>query len=234
LLAMLAGCAPPQNRLTVAAASNLTGVFGEIGREFRARTGIEVIYSFGSTAHLAIQIEHGAPFDVFVAADVENIDALKRKNLLLPGSRAIYGRGRLALWLPPARLPLARLEDVASLRQIAVANPSLAPYGAAAVETLQRLGLWQTVRDRIVYAANIVAARQYAESGNADAAFTAYSLVLNSGGKTIVVPEELHTPLEQGIAILRTSKRQKEARQFLTFVLGEQGRAFLQRYGYEQ
>src|SRR6185436_13535288 len=108
LVAILAGAgcrsetartAPPE--LTVAAASNLTDAFAEIGPRFTAKTGIRLVFSFGATADLAKQIENGAPFDVFAAADTEHVEQLETKGLLIPGSRAIYARGRLVMWLPP-------------------------------------------------------------------------------------------------------------------------------------
>lgn len=240
LLACLlaAGCSRNRDEpasLTVAAAANLTDTFAEIAKRFQAETGISVVYSFGATANLEMQAEHSAPFDVFASADVEHVDRLDRKGLLAPGSRAVYARGKLVLWAPPgARVRVTRIEDLANpeVRHVAIANPQLAPYGQAAVEALKNLRLWDSVQNRIVYAGSISMAKQYAKSGNTEAAFTSYSLVIRSGGKIIPVPENLHSPLDQAIAVLRSSPRQRQAIRFVDFVLSDTGREILSRYGY--
>ena len=192
--------------LTIAAASNLTGVFGTIGPQFEQATGIHPVFSFGATANLAVQIENGAPFDVFAAADAVHVDQLAKKRLLSAGSRAIYATGILALWIPPgARAKVERLEDLANpdVKTIAVAKPELAPYGAASVETLKSMGLWQRVEPKIVYSDSISMARQYGTSGNADAVFTAYSLVMKDGGRVIQVPARAHQPIFQALGSWR-------------------------------
>ncbi|HWE51763.1 MAG TPA: molybdate ABC transporter substrate-binding protein [Bryobacteraceae bacterium] len=225
--------------LTIAAASNLTGVFQAIGPQFERATGIHPVFSFGSTAQLEQQIEHGAPFDVFAAADTEHVTMLDRKGLLAPGSRAIYATGILALWIPPGgrtriESSIERIEDLANpaVRTIAVAKPELAPYGAATVETLKNLGLWDRVQPKIVYADNISMARQYGTSGNADAVFTAYSLVLKDAGKIIRIPEKTHRPIDQALGIVAGSKHPSEARQFADFLLKGKGRDVLAASGY--
>jgi molybdate transport system substrate-binding protein len=222
--------------LTVAAAANLTDVFAEVATKFQAETGIGIVYSFGATANLTMQAEHGAPFDVFAAADVVHIDQLDKEGLLAPGSKAIYARGRLVLWVPPgSQAHVTRVEDLknADVRIVAVANPKLAPYGLATVETLQKAGLWSVIEPKVVYAENIIAAKQFAATGNADVAFTAGSLVLWSGGTTIPIPGNLHAPIDQAVGILRSSGEQAEALQFVQFLLGPEGREILSRYGYE-
>jgi molybdate transport system substrate-binding protein len=226
----------PARTLTVAAAANLTDVFAEVATKFQAENGIAVIYSFGATANLTMQAEHGAPFDVFAAADVVHIDQLDKEGLLTPGSKAVYARGRLVLWVPPgSQARVTRIEDLRNpdVRIVAVANPKLAPYGLATVETLQKTGLWTIVEPKVVYAESIIAAKQFAATGNADVAFTAGSLVLRSGGTVIPIPGDLHAPIDQAVGILRSSGEQAEARQFVQFLLGPQGREILSRYGYE-
>jgi molybdate transport system substrate-binding protein len=222
--------------ITVAAAANLTDVFREIAIKFEDQTGIKVIYSFGATANLAMQIEHSAPFDVFAAADVEHADALQNKDLLAPDSPVIFARGRLVLWVPTkGNAGITTLEDLkkANVRHVAIANPSLAPYGKAAVQSLKKLEMWEAIEPKVVYAQSINAAKQYAETGNTEAAFTAYALVLHSGGTIIQVAENLHDPLDQSISILAASKHWEDAQAFMNFVLSDQGRAILSRYGYE-
>src|SRR4051812_14261706 len=130
------------DEITVAAAANLTDAFGEIGKRFTSRTGVKVTNSFGATAGLAKQIENGAPFDVFASADVEHIEDLARKGLLADAPRGVYARGRLVLWMPPGgKASVARVEDLAGegVSKIAIAKPDVAPYGRAAVESLNAL-----------------------------------------------------------------------------------------------
>lgn len=235
----MCGCGPtssPQKPgITVAAAANLTNAFGEIAKQFEAATGVHVIHSFAATGDLTRQIENSAPFDVFAAADIRHIDELASRDLITEGTRAVYARGRLVLWTPPhAKVEVNSLGDLAKqgVRFIAIAKPGMAPYGAAAVESLRNSGLWESVKDKIVYAESISMAKQYAATHNADASFTAYSLVLNSGGHALPVDEKLHIAIEQAIAVLKRSRRQDLARRYQQFVLGSQGRAILERYGY--
>jgi molybdate transport system substrate-binding protein len=221
--------------LAVAAAANLTAALQAAGPKFEAETGIHPVFSFASTAQLAQQIENAAPFDVFLAADASHAGELDQKHLLVPGTRAVYAIGVLALWVPPGSpAAVSRIEDLASptVRTIAIAKPELAPYGAAAVESLKAAGLWDQVEKKVVYAENIAMARQYGSSGNADAVFTAYSLVLHDPGKTITVDEKLHAPIAQELGIPASSKRQAEARKFTAFFLDGAGRDILRDFGY--
>ena len=221
--------------LTIAAAANLTAAFGEIGRAFTRKTGVPVTYSYGATSLLAQQIENAAPFDLFAAADTQHVDALIRNGKLLPESRAIYARGQLALWSPnPDRTPVRGLQDLASpaVRYIALANPSAAPYGEAAVAALRAAGLWERLQPKIVYGSNIIQAKQFAASGNAEAAITAYSLLLQDPGAVVKVDENLHQPLDQALAIVAGSHRRHEAARFAAFVLASEGRTILSRHGY--
>jgi len=222
--------------ITVAAAANLTEVAKTIGSEFEAQTKIHPVFSFGSTAQLSSQIENSAPFDVFLAADAEHVDKLDHENLLAPGSSAVYAVGVLALWIPPGtHAQISKLDDLKAgdVKVIAVANPKLAPYGAATVEALRHAGLWDAVQAKIVYAENINMAKQYGTSKNADAVFTAYSLVLKEAGKVIQVDEALHQPIVQKLGILARSQHAADAQKFTRFVLGDSGRAILARYGYK-
>jgi molybdate transport system substrate-binding protein len=221
--------------ITVAAAANTSEAFDEIGAAFQRDSGIRVVYSYGSTAQLTRQIESSAPFDVFAAADVEHIDELVRKGKLKPDSRAVYARGRLALWLPkidsPNPPPVSYLTKP-SVRYVSIADPSLAPYGKAAVEALKATGIWDSVKGKVVYATNINMAKQHAASGNADAAFTALSLLKNAAGAVVTIDEKLHTPLDQALGILTSSARPNESERFRAFVLGPVGASVLDRYGY--
>jgi molybdate transport system substrate-binding protein len=237
MAALLGSCGAPQPsaEITIAAAANLTDVFGEIGRAFQARTGIRVILSFGSTVQLAQQIENGAPFDLFAAADTQHVDSLVSSGKLSAGSRAVYALGQLALWFPSGEQ--AGVRDIKGLadpriRYIAIAQPDLAPYGEAAVEALKDAHLWGAVMQKLVYANNINQTRQLAISGNADAAFTAYSLVLRDQGTVIRIDPHLYRPIEQAMGIVAASPHLEAAKRFRAFLLGPEGRAILSKNGY--
>ena len=225
----------PATKLTVAAASNLTDVFGEVGRQFKVKTGIDTTFSYGSTVELAQQIDNGAPFDLFVAADTEHVDSLVATRKLMADSRAIYALGQLALWIPKGEpRGIREMKDLAAqqVRFIAVAQPELAPYGQATIEVLKNTGLWNAVQSKLVYANSISQAKQMAASENADAAFTAYSLVLHNRGTVLKIDPHLYHPIEQAMAIVASSPRIEEARQFRSFLLGPEARTILDSSGY--
>ena len=238
--ALLGSCSAPRDpqapaKLTVAAAANLTDVFGAVGREFKTKTGVDVVFSYGSTAELAQQIENGAPFDLFAAADTEHIDSLVAARKLTPDSRAVYALGQLALWIPDGeRSGIRELQDLAKppVHFIAVAQPKLAPYGQATIEALHNAALWDATQPKIVYANSISMAKQMAATGNAEAAFTAYSLVLHEKGTVLKIDPRLYKPIQQALAIVATSQRIAEANQFRSYLLGPEGRAILTKSGY--
>jgi molybdate transport system substrate-binding protein len=163
---------------------------------------------------------------------VEHVDDLARKGRILAGSQTVYARGILALWSP--RSGITSVGDLTNphIRFIAIAKPEAAPYGKAAVETLQRAGIWPKLEPKIVYAANINMARQFASTGNADAAFTSYSLVLNDGGSMVRVDEALHAPIDQALGIVASSPRTALAKQFTGFIVGATGMELLKKNGY--
>jgi molybdate transport system substrate-binding protein len=222
------------NELTVAAASDLTPAFEELGREFEAAHKTKVVFVFGSTGLLTKQIENGAPMDLFAAANVSYIDQLEQKGLIVPGTKAIYARGRITFWTPASSN--IRLENIADLarpevKRVAIANPDHAPYGLAARQALESAGVWDRVKPKLVYGDNIRQTLQYAETGNVDVAIVALSLSMQSNGRWTVIPEELHKPIDQALAVIKTTKNEQAARAFATFLLGSQGRAIMQKYG---
>ena len=224
------------DEITVAAAANLTDAFGEIAKRFTARTGVRVTNSFAATADLAKQIENGAPFDVFASADVEHVEALARKGLLADAPRGVYARGRLVLWLPPGgKASISRVEDLAGegVSKIAVAKPDVAPYGRAAVESLNALGLWAKVEPKVVYSQTVAQAKQFASSGNAEAAFVPRSLVREGEGTAIEIDARLHAPIDQAVGVVRASKKQDAARRFVEFLMSDEGQSVLKSFGYD-
>ena len=242
---LVAGCKsqPPgagqteSRNLTIAAAANLTDALAEIGPTFTSKTGIHVVFSFGATADLAKQIENGAPFDVFLAADTAHVEQLENKGLLTPGTFAIYARGRLVMWLPPgSHLKVARIEDITAkeFERVAIAKPDVAPYGQATVETLRALGIWDEIEPKVVYAQNVSQTKLYAGTGNAEVAFIPLALVKPGEGNYLEVSDELHAPIDQALGIIKDSPAQTAARQFADFLLGEQGQQLLANKGYRR
>jgi molybdate transport system substrate-binding protein len=236
VIALLAsGCAgaKPGRELHVAAAANLTKALDELGREFQEESGIVVVPTYGATAQLEQQIENGAPVDVFLAADTTHVDQLIAKGVADVGSRAVYARGRLAIWAPQ-RADISSLQDLASpaVKTIGCAKPELAPYGAAAVRALQRAELWDTVEPKLVYAQSISAAKQFADSGNAAASFTALSLVILSGGHRVDVDQKLYDPINQAMCVVKATTHPGESQRFRDFLLGTAAVEILTKYGY--
>jgi molybdate transport system substrate-binding protein len=227
------GASPSE--LTVAAASDLTPAFEEIGREFEASQKTKVVFVFGSTGLLTRQIENGAPFDLFAAANVAYIDQLEQKGLIVPGTKRVYARGRITLWTTAdSTLKIEKIEDLmgADVHRIAIANPDHAPYGLAAREALQTARIWDLVQPKLVFGDNIRQTLQFAETGNVEVAIVALSLSVQSKGRWVLVPEELHKPLDQGLGIIKGTKNEQAARAFSEFVNGAHGREILKKYGF--
>lgn len=225
----------PPTELTVAAASDLTPAFEEIGRAFESTNNTKVVFVFGSTGMLTRQIENGAPMDLFAAASMSYINELDQKGLILPDSKTVYAIGRITLWTPAeSTLRLENIKDLArpEVTRIAIANPDHAPYGLAAKQALESAGIWQAVQPKVVYGDNIRQTLQYAETGNVEVAIVALSLSKQSHGHWSLIPEELHQPLEQGVAIVKSTKKEQAAREFAAFLTGPQGRAILEMYGF--
>lgn len=221
--------------LTVAAASDLMPAFEEIGREFESAHKTKVVFVFGSTGLLTKQIENGAPMDLFAAANVSYIEQLEQKGLIVPGTKSTYARGRITLWTPgESNLRLEGIADLArpEVTRVAIANPDHAPYGLAARQALETAGIWERVKPKLVYGDNIRQTFQYAETGNVEVAIVALSLSVQSRGRWTLIPEELHKPIDQALAVIKTTKNEPAARAFAAFVSGPQGRAILQKYGF--
>ena len=226
-----------RSELVVAAAANLTDAFAEIGPRFTSKTGIHVVFSFGATSDLARQIENGAPFDVFSSADTEHVDLLERKDLTTPGTRALYARGRLVMWLPPgSTLKATQINDITakSFERVAIAKPDIAPYGQATVDSLRSLGIWNQIEPKVIYGQNVSQTKQYAATGNAEVAFIPLSLVKAGEGSYIEVKEESHQPINQALGIVKDSAKQAAARQFVDFLLGPEGQEILRNKGYSK
>ena len=223
--------------LRVAAAANLQKVFTEaLLPAFTKKTGVPVQVTYGATKLLATQIENGAPIDVFVAADTVTPQKLLVEKFLVVGTVQPYAVGRLVVWSrrDAAHHP-ASLQDLASpvYAKIAYANPKTAPYGLAAQQALARAGETTVVASRLVQAENIGQALQFAQSGNADAALTALSLVIeDKTNPYFIVPDTLHDPITQSLGLVKTTTRTTQALQFIDFLTGPDAAKVWRRYGY--
>jgi len=227
--------------LTVSAAADLSYAFGEIGAAFEAETGHKVVFNFGSTGQLAQQIEQGAPVDLFAAANVSFIDDLAQQGLILPDTVQMYARGRITLWTrADSPLQITQVSDLArtEIARIAIANPDHAPYGVAAREAMQTAGVWEAVQPKLVLGENVRQTLQYAETGNVDAAIVALSLSVPAAasagqpGRWTLIPEDLHAPIDQALAVIRGTQHESAARAFAAFVNGSQGRLIMRKYGF--
>jgi molybdate transport system substrate-binding protein len=223
-------------RIRVAAAANLSSAFTELGKRFHAATGIEAKFDFGASGLLARQIKEGAPMDVFASANEAFVDDVLKSGKCDPTTKVMYARAPIVLWVKAGGVaPPAQLADLADPRfaTIAIANPETAPYGKAAKQALEKLGLWSSVGSRVKYAENIGQTLQYAQSGNVEAAFVALSLVVDrKDGTALPVPPELHDPIDQAMVVCGTGSAGEAGRKFADFVVSEEGRAVMTRYGY--
>ena len=224
--------------LRVAAASDLSVAFKDVGAAWEKESGKKVDFSFGSTGLLAKQIEEGAPFDVFAAANVSFVDEVVKAGECTADTKAIYARGHLVIWSKdPQRLPksIAELKDP-KYAKIAIANPETAPYGMAAKQALVKAGLWDAVQPRVVFGENIQQTFMFARSQNADVAFVALSLAMSSPGNWTPVDMALHEPIDQALVACKGGKagasKQNEAKSFIQFVGSAEGRAIMKKYGF--
>jgi molybdate transport system substrate-binding protein len=223
------------NELRVAAAADLTKAFTEIGSAYQKRTGVHVALTFGASGILTKQIENGAPFDLFAAANTAYIDELQKRELVLADDVHIYAVGHIGLFVRKgAPAPPAAIVGLADPRyeHIAIANPKVAPYGKAAQEALEAAHVWEAVQPRLVQGENIQQTLQFAQTGNADIAVVSASLGRAAGGQFVAIPDKLHQPLNQAIGVIKSSPNLESARKFAAFVLGKEGRAILKKYSF--
>jgi molybdate transport system substrate-binding protein len=225
--------AAPLEPIKVAAAADLAKAFEEVGAAFEKKHGTKPTFTFGSTGLLAKQLQQGAPFDVFAAANISFVDDVVRVGQCFEDSKALYARGRIVVWTKDG--PGKKLEDLKDpkLAKIAIANPEHAPYGRAAQQALAKAGIWEEVKPRMVYGENVQQTLQFAQSENADAAVVALSLAVVSGGKYTHVDPGLHAPLDQAMVVCKGGgKAELTARRFTAFVASTEGRAIMKKYGF--
>ncbi len=220
--------------VSVAVAANFTEAQQELARRIQAETGIEVRASPGATGQLYAQIHGGAPFDVFLSADTERVAMLERDGLTAPGTRFTYAEGRLTLYSPGQDMEHAGAAALrGSYAHLAIANPKTAPYGAAAVEAMAKLGVRAVVGDRVVQGESITQTLQFVRSGSAELGFVALSQVVREPRRSYwLVPRELHTPILQDAVLLARGAGNDAARRYIAFLRGAEAKRIIESYGY--
>ena len=226
--------------LTVAAASDLNFAIKELIVEYEKQSGHHVKLSLGSSGNFYAQLQQGAPFDLYFSADIGYPRKLEEAGLTVPGTLYRYAVGRVVLWAPKSSSldvtkGLTVLRDPA-VQKIAIANPKHAPYGRAAVAAMEHEHIYEEIKDRLVLGENISQAAQYIESGACDVGIIALSLAMapamKNAGSYWQIPADNHPPSEQGAIIMKQSKNQEIARQFLDFMKGSRGQEIMTRYGF--
>jgi molybdate transport system substrate-binding protein len=226
--------------LAVAAASDLQLVLPTVAAQFEKDTGRIVTLTFGSSGTFFAQLQNGAPFDVFLSADIDYPKRLEAAGLAEPGSLYQYARGHLVLWTRTdagidLRQGLRTLVDP-SVRRVAIANPQLAPYGRAAVAALRHEGLYDRVQAKLIVGESISQAAQFVQSGSADVGLIARSVALadplKKAGTLVEIPEDWYPPIEQAAIALASSRQKALAREFIDYLKKPDTRRTLQAYGF--
>jgi molybdate transport system substrate-binding protein len=224
--------------VSVAVAANFAAPAKGLATAFEKQSGHRALLSIGSTGRFYAQITTGAPFDVLLAADAETPARLEKEGLAIAGQRFTYALGKLALW-SPADMVDARGEVLRTqaFRRLSIANPRLAPYGAAAQQVMENLGIWNSSQGRLVTGENIAQAYQFVSTGNAELGFVAYSQIREPGkatpGSFWLVPQALYAPIRQDAVLLARAQGNAAARQFLEFLRSAPAREVILAYGYE-
>lgn len=220
----------------VAVAANFTQPAKEIAARFETKTGHKATLSFGSSGQFFAQIANGAPFEVFLSADVERPQKAEVEGLAVAGTRFTYATGRLVLWSKDPRLVDGRgmILSKGGFEKIAIADPKAAPYGLAAVETMRKLGAYQQLSPKAVMGSSITQAYQFVETGAAELGFVALSQVIaHKEGSRWLVPASNHTPIDQDAVLLKPGANSAAANAFLQFLKGPEAKAIILQHGYE-
>ncbi len=218
--------------LRIAVASNFYSTLSLIKNQFENVYDDRIIIIKGSTGKLYAQIKHGAPYDIYMAADIKRPYLLEQQQLILNNSRYTYASGLLALWSKKYKQDVLNILKNNNFNKLAIANPKTAPYGFAAIEVLARLELINKVKTKMVYGENIAQTFQFVQSGSADLGFVALSYVKQTNNQYWQVPENLYTPLKQQMVILKNSKKKKLAIKFMEFIKRENIKEMIKNQGY--
>lgn len=237
LLALLVACSSKNHgrNVRIAAASDLARAYEEVGKAFQKKTGITPQFQFGSSGLLAKQIEQGAPFFLFAAANKEYADQVIKAGRCDGASARTYARGRIVVWSPNgvnAPTTLTELTDP-RFKKIAIANPEHAPYGRAAKQALEKAGIWDAIQPKLVLGDSVQATMQYARTGTVDASIIALSLaVVSDGGSFLKLDDNQYDPLDQVMVVCGNGAEADAAHQFEDFVASPEGREVMTRYGF--
>jgi molybdate transport system substrate-binding protein len=220
--------------VNIAVAANFTEPAKEIATLFKAKTGHDAVLSFGASGQFYTQIKESAPFGIMLSADDERPKKLVDDGLGVASSRFTYAIGKLVLWSKDANTVNGEESLKANaFNKLSIANPTAAPYGAAAVETLKALKLYDTLQPKIVMGNSIGQAFQFIDTGNAELGFVALSqLMPNAGGSRWMVPQNLYTEIRQDAVLLKSAENNDAAKAFLTFLRGPEARAVIEKFGY--
>jgi len=230
-----------ENQLRVAVASNFLPTLRELASIYQTESGDQLKIIAASTGKLYAQIIHGAPFDILLSADSRRPVLLSSSGHAVEASRFTYALGKVALWAPLSRQRGRQMDDcrealmAGSFRRLAIANPRTAPYGIAAQQTLEQLGLWQTLQSKLVRGENIAQTLHYVDSGNAQLGIVALSLVKSLQERTGCIweiPENLYRPIEQQAVLLKGSSNIAAAQQFLLFLRSSRATELIRSRGY--
>jgi molybdate transport system substrate-binding protein len=221
--------------VNVAVAANFTDAAKEIGKAFKDKTGNDAIFSFGASGQLYTQISQGAPFQVFLSADASRPKKAVAEGYGVPGSAFTYAIGKLVLWSKkPGVVTGDETLKSGSFNKLSICDPKAAPYGQAAVETMQSLKLYKALEPKLVQGANITQAFQFVETGNAEIGFVALSQVIGKAeGSQWLVPQELYKPIKQDAVLLKKGADSAAAKAFVDFLKGPEAIAIIKKYGYE-
>lgn len=226
------------DEVQIAVAANFSAPMKQIAAVFEKETGHKALVSTGSTGKFYEQIKNGAPFEVFLAADDKTPAKLDHENLTVAGTRFTYAIGKLVLWSAKPGFVDNQGEVLkqGGFQHIALANPKLAPYGAAAMETMKKLGVLAKIEPRIVQGEDISQTQQFVLSGNAELGFVALSQVMQDGkpvaGSMWVVPAYLYRPIRQDAVLLATGKGKPAAEAFMKFLKSDKAHAIIKSFGY--
>lgn len=226
------------DEVQVAVAANFNAPMKAIAADFEKDTGHKARLAFGSTGKFYAQIKNGAPFQVFLAADDTTPARLEKEGMTVPGSRFTYAVGTLVLWSAKPGFVDARGEVLkkGDFAHLALANPKVAPYGAAAVEVMEKLGVLESLKPRFVLGENIAQTQQFVTTGNAELGFVALSQVMKNGkvgeGSAWVVPARLHTPIRQDAVILASGRGNAAAEALMEYLKSSRAAAIIKSYGY--
>jgi len=223
------------DEVNVAVAANFTDAAKEIGAAYKAKTGNDAVFSFGASGALYTQISQGAPFQVFLSADASRPKKAVDEGFGVAGTNFTYAIGKLVLWSKKPGVVTG--EDTlknASINKVSICDPKAAPYGQAAVETMQSLKVYDTLQPKLVQGANITQAFQFVDTGNAEIGFVALSQVVGkSEGSQWVVPQDLYKPIKQDAVLLSKGADSKAAKDFIDFLKSPDAVAIIKKYGYE-